>query len=167
MEPGGNPGRLEMGDYVFDFTESQEQRGGADAGPETAKDTAAGRTGQGSALVLSFLEAPFVLIVNTSPDEYYFGTNGNYSFRVSPRSGGGIAATASIDQGAFVNGKWILTRRLNGDDIMGGGYDLSRAAANNQAGTLIPLRRVRNAVLAEEGRQASPTVTRIRFYRYN
>lgn len=167
MEPGGYPGRLEMGEYVFDFTESPQRRGGTDAGMAAATDATEMRTDQGNSLVLSFLEVPFVIIVNTSPNEYYFATNGNYSFRVSPRSGGGIAATASIDQGAFVNGKWILTRRLNGDDIMGGGYDLSRAAANNQAGTLIPLRRSRNAVHAEAGRQAPTTVTRIRFYRYN
>jgi hypothetical protein len=113
---------------------------------------------------LSFLDKPFVLIINTAPNEYYFATNGNHSFRVSPRDGKGIAAPASIDLGAFVNGQWIRSRRFNGDDIMRGGYDISAAAANDQAGTLIPLSgRNRNERPAEK---ETPMITRVRFYRY-
>jgi len=57
-----------------------------------------------------------------------------------------------------------MTHRLNGDDIMGGGYDLSSAAANNQAGTVIPLGRGRTAPAA--GDAAPPTILRVRFYHY-
>ncbi|MBN1107194.1 MAG: DUF5597 domain-containing protein, partial [Bacteroidales bacterium] len=167
MEPGGFPGRVEMGEYVFDFAESPVRRGDAESGPAPAADTTAIRSGRSSSLSLSFLKVPFVVIVNTAPNEYYFATNGNYSFRVSPASGGGIAAAATIDQGAFVNGKWMLSRRMNGDDLMRGGYDLSAAAANKQAGTVIPLRRGRNAAFSEPGMPPPPTVTRIRFYSYN
>jgi hypothetical protein len=113
------------------------------------------------------MEAPFILIINTAPNEYYFATNGNHSFRVSPRTSGGIAAPASIDRGAFVNGHWVRSQRLNGDDIMRGGYDVSGAAANNQAGTLVPLGgRGRFAPPAEAEAQTAPTITRVRFYRY-
>ncbi|HPI69249.1 MAG TPA: beta-galactosidase [Bacteroidales bacterium] len=166
-EPGEHPGRVEMGGYIFDFAVSPVRRGIAVTGPSPSADTAAIRSGRGSSLTLSFLEDPFVLIINTDPNEYYFATNSNYSFRVSPASGGGIAAPASIDQGAFVNGKWMMSRRLNGDDLMRGGYDLSGAAANNQAGTLIPLRRGRGFSPGEAGQPVPPTVTKIRFYRYN
>lgn len=164
-DQGGHPGWVEMGEYVFDFVSSPVRRRGdaGETGP-VADTTAMSRAGdQGG---LTFLKAPFVVIINTSPDEYYFASNGNYSFRVSPRTGGGIAAPASIDQGAFVNGQWVRSRRLNGDDIMRGGYDVSGAAADKQAGTLIPLRSRRNARPAEAGSSIPATITRVRFYRY-
>ena len=80
-----------------------------------------------------------MLILNTAPDEYYFATDGNFPFRVSPRiPGTNTAAAATIDRGYFSNGKWILAHRLNGDDILTSG-DLSGAAANHQSGSVIPL----------------------------
>lgn len=169
LEEGEDPGRVEMGKYVFDFIISQIRRrgGGGDSGPAPATDTTAMAPRFGGGGELTFLKAPFVLIINTSFDEYYFATNGNFSIRVSPRDGKGIAAPASIDQGAFVNGQWIRSRRLNGDDIMRGGYDVSGAAADGQAGTLIPLRGGRSIRPDETGSSVTPTVTRVRFYRYN
>jgi hypothetical protein len=53
-----------------------------------------------------------------------------------------------------------MTHRLNGDDIMRAGYDMSAAAANNQAGTLIPL------AAPAAGEAAAPTILRVRFYHY-
>lgn len=45
-----------------------------------------------------------------------------------------IAAPASIDEGAFVDGRWIPGRRLNGDDIMlSSGF--AELAAQNQTGS--------------------------------
>lgn len=169
VERGGHPGRIEMDEYVFNFMASPVRRrsGIADTGPTPVADTTAMVSYPGDTGVLTFLEAPFVLLINTSPDEYYFATNGSYSFHVSLRAGGGIAATVSIDQGAFVNGKWVRSWRLNGDDIMRGGYDVSGAAANNQACTLIPLRSGRNERTVEAGVPIPPTITRIRFYRYH
>jgi hypothetical protein len=169
LEQGENPGRVEMGEYVFDFTINPVRRrgDGGVTGPAPVPDTSAIISRPGDARVLTFLEAPFVLLINTSPDEYYFATNGSYSFRVQSGSGGKIAAPASIDQGAFVNGQWIRFRRLNGDDIMRGGYDISGAAANNQSGTLIPLRSYRNTRPSGEGVLIPPTITRVRLYRYD
>jgi hypothetical protein len=180
LEPGQNPGRVEMGRYVFDFTPLPGRGGGGGGGtargaatPPVAAEGGAGG-GRGAAVGLSFLDAPFVLIVNTAPDEYYFATNGSYPFRVSPNNipGANIAATATIDRGAFKNGLWVTQRRLNGDDIMRGGYDVSAAAANNQAGTVIPLgpqaRRGGGGAAAGEAPvpPPSPTVMRILFYHY-
>ncbi len=168
LEQGGHPGRVEMGDYVFDFSLTPaRRRGGAETGPAQTAETTAMGTRPGGAGALAFLAAPFVLMINTAPHEYYFATNGGYSFRVSPRTGGGIAATASIDRGAFVNGHWVRSRRLNGDDIMRCGYDVSGAAARNQAGTLIPVGDGgRNVPPSETGAPTPPTITRVRFYRY-
>lgn len=165
LEPGSDPGRVEMGDYAFEFMPAPNRRGrGGAAGPTgTTPAAATSRFGGG----LAFMDAPFVLIINTAPDEYYFATNGSYSFRVLPRAGGGIAAPASVDRGAFVNGNWVMSHRLNGDDLMRGGYDVSAAAANNQAGTLIPLgSRGRGLAPDDAGAVPPPTIQRIRFYRY-
>lgn len=170
LAPDENPGKVEMGDFVFDFTPAPgPRRGGggpASAGAAaTAADTVS-RPGY-AAGAIPFMDAPFVLIVQTAPTEYYFATYGSYPLRVSPKTPGTIAAPASIDRGGFVNGRWVLSRRLNGDDIMGRGYDLSDAAANGQPGTQIPLGvRRRTAGPAAEGATAPPTILRVRFYRY-
>ncbi|MBN1973293.1 MAG: beta-galactosidase [Sedimentisphaerales bacterium] len=160
------PGKVEMGDYVFDFAPAMGRRGGmeAPANPAEAANTPSRPGGFGS---LAFLDAPFLLIINTAPNEYYFAANGNYTCRVSSKIPGSTATAASIDSGAFVNGKWVRSRRYNGDDIMGGGYDVSGAAAEKQAGTQIPLGiRGRGAAPIEPGVAPSPTVMRVRLYRY-
>ena len=116
---------------------------------------------------LAFLDAPFVLIINSAPNEYYFATNGSYPFRAALKNSSDIVAPASIDRGTFVNGKWVMSRRFNGDDIMGRGYDISAAAAEGQAGTQIPLGiRNRGASISETGVTTPPTIIRVRFYRY-
>jgi|WetSurMetagenome_2_1015567.scaffolds.fasta_scaffold00003_271 hypothetical protein len=164
-EPDGHPGRVEMGDYIFDFMISPVRRRGGDT-PATVADTSEKPVNPFETAMLKFLEVPFVVIINTSPNEYYFATNGNFSFQVSPRDGKGIAATTLIERGAFNNGEWVRSRRLNGDDIMRGGYDVSAAAANHQACTVIPIGGGRNMPQPEPGMPVPPAVTRIRLYRY-
>jgi hypothetical protein len=157
LTPGQNPGKVEIGDYLFDFT------------PVSGARAAASRPATGPAS-RSFLDNPFVLILNTAPDEYYFATNGNFPFRVSPRIPGvNIAAAATIDRGFFQNGKWILAHRLNGDDIMTS-TDLTGAAANHQSGSVIPLgsRGRWNPPFAPAGGMSpTPTVWRVTFYQYH
>ncbi len=164
LQNGQNPGRVEVGDYAFDFTPVQGRRRGSPARnlpTATAPAPTEAPAGRGS-IGLAFLNAPFVLIIHTAPNEYYFATNGDFPFRVSPRTPNGkIATAASIDRGSFKNGKWIASHRLNGDDIMGLGYDLSGAAEKRQSGTEVPLGRGRDASDA-----APPTVMRVRFYQY-
>lgn len=166
LEPGENPGKVEMGRYVFDFTPVPGRRFGGAPTPVGQASEESGGSG-----ALSFLDQPFVLIINTASDEYYFATNGSYPFRVSPHNipGARVAAPATIDRGGFKNGLWDTKRRANGDDLMRGGYNVSAAAANNQAGTVIPLgpqrRRGRGNPAADEA-SAPATVMRITFYHY-
>ena len=168
LAQGENPGNVEMGDFVFDFTPAPGRRGGGAAGPTPSAPGADTESRPpDSPGGLAFMDAPFVLIINTAPNEYYFATHGSYPFRVSPRTPGLIAAPASIDRGAFVNGKWAMSRRLNGDDIMGRGYDLSGAAANYQAGTQIPLGiRRRDTAPGADGATRALTILRVRLYCY-
>ena len=172
LEQNQGPGKVEMGDYVFDFAPAMRRRGfgagTADVVIATEPANPPFRFGGGG--LLSFLSGPFLLIINTAHDEYYFATNGNYTFRVTPKSSGGTAAPASVEEGSFINGKWIRSRRYNGDDIMGRGYDVSGAAAEGQAGTQIPLGpryRSRITTQTEHGEASLPTVTRVRLYQYH
>jgi hypothetical protein len=162
LAPGENPGKLDMGNYMFDFTPVPGSRAGR-GGPATTPPVA----GVGPR---TFLDNPFVLILNTAPDEYFFATDGNFPFRVSTRiPGTNIAAAATIDRGCFNNGKWILSHRLNGDDIMTAD-DLSGAAANHQSGSVIPLgsRGRWNVPFAQAGGTSpTPTFWRVTFYQYH
>ncbi len=163
-----------MGRYIFDFTPVAGGRRGGD-GPVTsaAPTPAAAAEPQGGgrpSVGLSFLDKPFVLIINTAPDEYYLASNGSFPFVVSPNNipNARVAAAATIDRGAFKNGIWVTQRRANGDDIMGRGYDVSAAANNNQPGSQIPLGpRGRGGRGAGAGDMPQPpTVIRVRLYTY-
>jgi len=185
LQAGQNPGKVEMGNYVFDFTPPAGRGGGGGAAGRAGRGPRAGRgaggatppedtatpaaPSAGSALLLPFLNNPFVLIIHTAPDVYYFATNGNYPFIVSPKApSDNTAAPATIDRGFFKDGKWVLSHRLNGDDIMGRGYDISGAADNHQAGTQVPLSAAgRGAAAATPGQPAAPAVFRVLFYQYH
>jgi hypothetical protein len=58
----------------------------------------------------------FGLILNTAPDEFVFiGSNLNPSFALD-ESNPGIAEIGTIEEGAYLSGRWIPGRRLNGDE---------------------------------------------------
>ena len=168
LEPGQNPGKVEMGRYIFDFTPVPGTRGGGAGGGAQAAPQGEGR---GGSVGLSFLDKPFLLIINTAPDEYYFAANAPFPFVVLPNNipNARVAAPAIMESGAFKNGIWVMQRRANGDDIMGRGYDVSAAANNNLPGSQIPL-----GVRGRGGRGAGagdttpqpPTVMRVMFYQY-
>jgi hypothetical protein len=180
LEPGQNPGKVTMGRYIFDFTPVSGTRGAAAAGetvaaaaPATMPGTqAAPQAGaRGGSVGLSFLDKPFVLIVNTAPDEYYFATNASFPFVVSPNNipNARVAAPAIMERGAFKNGIWVMQRRVNGDDIMGRGYDVSAEANNNLPGSQIPLGtqgRGGRGTGAGNNTSQPPTVMRVTFYQY-
>ena len=180
LEPGQNPGKVAMGRYIFDFTPVAGTRGGPAAGehagaaaPATKPDAQAApqNEGRGAIVGLSFLDKPFLLIIYTAPDEYYFATNASFPFVVSPNNipNARVAAPAIMERGAFKNGVWVMQRRANGDDIMGRGYDVSAAANNNQPGSQIPLGargRGNRGAGAGDTTPQPPSVMRVTFYHY-
>jgi hypothetical protein len=160
LKPGENPGKVEMGNYLFDFTPI--------AGlPFPGKVSE--KSPEASGEIKTFLDRPYLLIIHTGPDEYYSATNGNFPFRVSTKiPGENTVAAATIDRGYFRNGKWILSHRLNGDDIMT--TDQSGAAANHQSGSVIPLgsRGRWNIPWAPVGGiSKEPSIWRVTFYQYH
>jgi hypothetical protein len=55
------------------------------------------------------------MIISLAPDEFYIAGNGIIvTFETNP-PGKAIVGIASIDEGQFVEGKWIAGRRMNGD----------------------------------------------------
>jgi hypothetical protein len=58
------------------------------------------------------------IFIATGPDEYFAAGNG-VTVRFSPNTPGPpLAAPATIEEGAFVNGRWVPGRRLAGDDTL-------------------------------------------------
>ena len=95
--------------------------------------------------------------------------NASFPFVVSPNNipNARVAAPAIMERGAFKNGIWVMQRRVNGDDIMGRGYDVSAAANSNQPGSQIPLgTRGRGGRGAGDTTPQPPSVMRVMFYQY-
>src|SRR5581483_4490890 len=60
--------------------------------------------------------APHGIFVNTAPDEFYMAGSG-ITITIAPSTPGPpIAGLATVEEGRFVNGKWIVRRTLAGDD---------------------------------------------------
>jgi hypothetical protein len=96
--------------------------GAATSGPNSAIVAAplgAGGVGLGSRAMPADTR-PFALVVNTARDEFLFiGSNGVPGFEVdSP--GPARVAISSKDEGRYQAGKWVLGRRLNGDEFGSG-----------------------------------------------
>ena len=66
------------------------------------------------------------IFIATGPDEYYAVGNG-VSVMFTPNTPGPpLAAPATVEEGTFVNGRWVPGRRLAGDDTDGRGVVLQR-----------------------------------------
>jgi hypothetical protein len=173
LKAGETPGKVEMGDFILDFTPAPVRQGFGRRGEFTGSATSAPRPTAPEAApgftapALNFLNTPFLLIINTAPNEDYFATNGNYPFIVSAKAQNITAAPAIIERGSFKDGHWVMSHRYNGDDIMGRGYDIAGAAAKHQSGTQIPLGPAgRGRFAAPTDQTNSPVVFRVKFYQY-
>jgi hypothetical protein len=178
LEPGQNPGKVTMGRYTFDFTPMAGARGGAAAGEVVSATSTAAMpaaqpapqaAGRGASVGLSFLDKPFVLIINTAPDEYYFASNASFPFVAMPNGvpNARVAAPGIMERGSFKNGAWVMQRRVNGDDIMGRGYDVSAESNLNLPGSQIPLgAQGRGGRATGATTPQPPSVMRVVFYQY-
>jgi len=159
VEKDAYPEPVAMGGYIFDFTPPEPSRWFRPPQPEFPEQ-------EGAA---TFMYKPYLVIVQSSEDEFYFASNSYFPFRVSLKNGDGIAAPAVVDLGYFEDGAWLRTRRMNGDDLMGRGYDVSGAAAEGRAGTQVPLGDSVRGRFTPQGQEAFDRpreVMRVRFYRY-
>jgi hypothetical protein len=64
-----------------------------------------------------------VIIISVGPAEYIIAGSGQATVRFSPNTPGDpTAGVLSIEEGTFVNGQWVLGRRLNGDETSQGQF---------------------------------------------
>jgi hypothetical protein len=63
---------------------------------------------------------PAGIFIQLGPDEYLVAGRGLTVAFTPNTPGPPIAGLATVDEGAFVNGKWVPSRRLNGDEILSG-----------------------------------------------
>ena len=105
---------VEMGDYILTARSSvRNQRafnygqGAAQMARENAQLAAASQQQAQSG----------ALILQTSPDEFYIvGINVSFSFASKNAGTQARILTDAIEEGTFVDGKWVPGRRLNGDE---------------------------------------------------
>ena len=70
------------------------------------------------------------------PDEYLAAGSGPVEVTFSPNTPGApIAGTLSIDEGTYVDGRWVPGRRLNGDEN-GQGKFLRLGGGNSRNGSI-------------------------------
>jgi hypothetical protein len=81
-----------------------------------------------------------VLFIALGPDEYLVAGSGAAQVRFSPNTPGDPkAGILSIEEGTYVDGRWVAGRRLNGDEN-GGGTNLRLGGDSSRNG---PIQRIK------------------------
>ncbi|HSW51548.1 MAG TPA: DUF5597 domain-containing protein, partial [Bryobacteraceae bacterium] len=128
VEAGAAPQKVQIGDYVFDFAMGR--------GWGATQTPPGGRGGQAPA-------RGYALVIKVGPDEYWVaGVSLNVRF-ASTRADTPLASLAAVEEGRFEEGRWVIGRRLAGDDTGQGGDD--------RAGLRLP---------------ANPGILRVQLYSY-
>jgi hypothetical protein len=73
----------------------------------------------------------YAIVISTGPDDYTILGSGIQATFNGP--GPSAAAIAKLEEGTYVEGRWVPGRRLNGDDIMLN-YDAPNKAIKNESG---------------------------------
>jgi hypothetical protein len=95
----------------------------------------------------------YAMILSAGPGEYYIAGQ-DVQIIFSPNTPGpAIAGLIDVEQGHFVNGRWVVGRRLGGDDVVLD-YDQAGAAAKNQSGS--------GLIYGPDG----PIIQHVKLYRY-
>lgn len=124
MNQGDSPKRVALGKYTLELTYTG--RGRAPIAPEPAPARGGGRgpqapaappaqTGRGGGAQAP-AEAAAIFIANGS-DEYYMGGGGFRVAFTANTPGPATVGLGIVQEGRFVDGKWVVVRQLGGDDI--------------------------------------------------
>jgi hypothetical protein len=106
---------VKLGNYSFVFSMGR-------ARPPAAPPAAGGGNAQ---------PASYAILISTGPDDYVILGSGIQATFNGP--GPSPAAVAMLEEGAYVDGRWVPGRRLNGDDIMLN-YDAPNKPIKNESG---------------------------------
>jgi hypothetical protein len=123
---------VKLGNYTLAFSMGRMRRpappataapAGTAPGAQPAPPPAAGG---GNAQTSSY-----AIVISTGPDDYVILGSGLQATFNGP--GPSAAAVAKLEEGTYVEGRWVPGRRLNGDDIMLN-YDAPNKAIKNESG---------------------------------
>ena len=132
---------VQLGNYTFDFSMGR-MRGPAAPAPAPAAGTAAPGGGRGGAPAAAgappagrgaAVSQSYALIMSTGPDDYVIVGNGIQATFSASSPAPAAAGIGALEEGTYVDGRWVPGRRLNGDDIMMN-YDNTNHAVKNQSG---------------------------------
>ena len=114
MIQGDPPKQIKLGNYTLAFTYTGRIRG---LPPQAKGEVAsfAPRKATGTEPAEPPLEAATVVIA-TGPDEFYFGGGGMRVDFTANTPGPSNVGLGIVQQGRFVDGKWEVTRWIEGDD---------------------------------------------------
>jgi hypothetical protein len=104
---------VKLGNYTFAFSMGRMR------GPAPAVGTS------------SQTSSSYAIAIATGPDDYVILGSGVQATFNGP--GPSPAAVAKLEEGVYVDGRWVPGRRLNGDDIMLN-YDAPNKAIKNESG---------------------------------
>jgi hypothetical protein len=100
---GEAPQKIALGDYVLEVSYPRNRRPPAPAPAPPPAPVSPERSG--------------ALFIALGPDEYLAAGSGPVSVTFSPNTPGApTAGILSIDEGTYVDGRWVPGRRLNGDE---------------------------------------------------
>ena len=102
--PNDPPQKIQLGDYTLEVSFYRQPKMFGVAPPPDPPPPAA------------------AIFIATGPDEYFAAGSG-VTVRFSPNTPGPPrAGLATVEEGAFVNGRWVPGRKLNGDDSDEGNF---------------------------------------------
>jgi hypothetical protein len=115
MSQGDAPKSIKLGNYTLTFTYT----GRNTRLPPQTRGQVAGSPPPPGTPGANPNEAPpeaAAVIISTGPDEYYFG-GGGMRVDFTPNSPGPAnVGLGDVQDGKFVDGKWVVTRQIAGDD---------------------------------------------------
>lgn len=134
---------LKLGNYTLDFAVGRMRRppavtpaeGNATAGPAAAPTQS------------------YAIAISAGPDDYVILGNGVQVAFTGSNPGPSPAAIGTLEEGVYVEGRWVPGRRLNGDDIMID-YNAQKHAVKNESG--------QGLRLAGDG----PRIVHVKLYQY-
>ncbi len=129
VEPGSAPQKVQLGNYVFDAAMGR----GWGAPPPVPPPAPAAPGGQpvkstaGVPVTTNPFGPPpakgYAIMIQTGPDDFYVAGS-NLNIKLASTIGDKpMASLASVQEGHFENGAWVVQRHLAGDDIGMGGDD--------------------------------------------
>ena len=108
LAPDSQPQVIRLGNYKLEVSRPRTRQ---PAPPPSTEATAS------AARPFQAATRAGALFLSTGPDEYLIGGNGPLTVTFSPAtSGPPIAGIAYVEEGKFVEGRWLAGRRLNGDE---------------------------------------------------